>query len=462
MADSRLDGRVVATAPSAASLRERRLARGIAASLGSRAIGLIAPVLMVSVTFGYLGAQRYGLWMAATSLTSMALFADLGLGNGLMTRLSRCYATGDHRTAALTTASGYAALSAQAGLLLLALLAAGRFLPWAALFNVDDPILAGQASTVVGICFGSFLINIPCSLIQRVQYSQQQIALSNIWQAAGSVACLGLAFLAVHLTADPRWVIAAAVAAVPAVNLLNTMTYFAFENPALRPRWANIDRATAGNLIRLGLRFFVLSLLASVAMNIDGLLVARTLGLGAAAHYSVVAKLFTAAALFVTLVCLPLWPANAEALARGEVAWVRRNTRRMSLLSAGAVTTGCLVLFAFGERLLSVWLGTDEVGFATPRLLAALGLTCVIVAATAPLFMVQNSIGLLGPQLVGWGLFLVLSISLKAALLRRFGLVGLPVATSVSYVVALVPAAWIGYRRSLASTAGEVDAVAIP
>jgi O-antigen/teichoic acid export membrane protein len=62
--------------------------------------------------------------------------------------------------------------------------------------------------------------------------------------------------------------------------------------------------------------------------------VARVLGLDAAGHYSVVSRLYLALGLCVTLVNLPLWPANAEALARGEVTWVRRSTRRMAYVRA--------------------------------------------------------------------------------------------------------------------------------
>jgi O-antigen/teichoic acid export membrane protein len=457
MTPGRLEERPAGTdhEPSAGALRNRRLATGIAASLGGKAIALAAPLLMIPVTFQYLGVERYGLWMAVTSLTSMALFADLGLGNGLLTSLSRSYATRDAMQAARSTASAYAVLGALGSVLLLVLLVAGRIVPWPALFNMDNPELASEAPAIVVTCLGSFVVNIPLSLIQRVQYSQQQVAQSNLWQAIASLLSVGLALAGVAMRADYTVVIAGAVLAVPLVNLVNSLFYFGVQNPALSPRRANIDKRTAQDLVGLGLRFFLLSTLTSLALNIDGLLVARILGLDAAAHYAVVARLFGTLSLFVTLVCLPLWPANAEAIARGELVWVRRNTRRMSVLSGCVVAAGALTLTAFGGRLLAVWLRSGATGFTSPQLLGALGISCFLVATTSPLFMVQNSIGLLGPQFGGWAVFLVVSVALKVALMGRLGLAGVPMANCIAYVAALVPAAWVGYQKSLATNSGR-------
>ena len=51
----------------------------------------IAAINLVTVplTVNYLGAERYGLWMAISSVLALMSFADLGLGNGLLNAISR-------------------------------------------------------------------------------------------------------------------------------------------------------------------------------------------------------------------------------------------------------------------------------------------------------------------------------------------------------------------------------------
>ncbi|MFC3501712.1 lipopolysaccharide biosynthesis protein [Micromonospora krabiensis] len=429
--------------------RGRALAAGIASSLAGKAIGLAAPLLITPLAFGHLGAERYGMWMAITSLTSMALFADFGLGNGLVTRLARLFATADRSGAAREISSAYALLGSIAAVLIGVLTATVQVVPWPALLNVTDPTVARDARAVVLICFGSFLVNIPLALIQRVQYAHQQVAQSNLWQAAGSLLSAALVFAGVVAHIEPVLLIAAAVLAVPLMNAANTICYFVWQSPDLRPSPRRVRTPAARGLLRLGLRFFVISVLSSIVLNIDGFLVGRVLGLTAAANYVVVTRVFSVLALFVTLVNLPLWPANGEALARGDVAWVRINTRRMSVLSAAVVSVPSVGLVLFGNDVLAFWIRSDEFTHVPVSLLAALAAYSVVIAMVSPIFMVQNSIGLLRPQFVGWSACLIVAIPLKVVLADQIGLAGVAVASVVSYAVTVLPAAIVGYHRTL-------------
>lgn len=303
--------------PSTGRSRSRALAGGIVSALAGKMVGLAAPLLITPLAFRSLGAERYGLWMAVTSLTGMALFADFGLGNGLLTRLARLRGTGERPAAAREISSAYALLGALSVLLMVVLVATLRWVPWPALLNAVDPTVARDARPVVLLCFGAFLVNIPLALIQRVQYAHQQVAQSNLWQAGGSLVSVALVYAAVTTGAGHVLVVAAAVLAVPVVNLANSVCYFAWQDRELRPRARHVRAAVARSLLRLGARFFLLSVLCSVVLNLDGFLISRVLGLPAAATYAVVLRMFALLTLFVTLVNLPFWPANGEALARG-------------------------------------------------------------------------------------------------------------------------------------------------
>ncbi|MEH1166200.1 lipopolysaccharide biosynthesis protein [Micromonospora sp. CPCC 205539] len=429
--------------------RGRRLVIGIATSLAGKLVGLVAPLLITPLAFRSLGAERYGLWMAVTSLTGMALFADFGLGNGLLTRLARLHGTGERRAAAREISSAYAMLGALAVLLLAALFVTTPWVPWPGLLNATDPAVAADARPVVLLCFGAFLVNIPLALIQRVQYAQQQVAQSNLWQAGGSLVSVALVYAAVAGGVDQVLVIAAAVLAVPVVNLANSLCYFSWQDRDLRPRVGDVRVPVARDLLRLGARFFLLSLLTSVVLNLDGFLIGRLLGLPAAATYAVVLRVFALLTLFVTLVNMPLWPANGEALARGDLAWVRRTTPRMVYLSATVVALPGLALVFVGDDVLRLWVRSADLAPVPRSLFAALAVWSVLLAVASPLFMVQNSIGLLRPQFVGWAACLLVAVPLKIVLAGRVGLPGVALASAATYGLTVLPAAVVGYRRAL-------------
>ncbi|MGK5739552.1 lipopolysaccharide biosynthesis protein [Micromonospora sp. URMC 103] len=433
--------------PTAAARRNRALASGILSSLVGKGVAMAAPLVITPATFRYLGEQRFGLWTAVTALTGMAWFADLGLGNGLLTRLSR---NGDDRArAARDITSAYATLGLVAAVLLAALVLLVPLVPWATVFGVDDPGLARDAPWVVLLCFASFAVNVPLSLIQRIQYAQRQVVQSNIWQAVGAAVSTAAVLGAIAAGRSYLLVIACAVLTVPLMNLLNTLVYFGRQDRASRPRAALVERGAAAGLLRLGLQFFALSIMSSIALNLDNPLVAHVLGVAAAAQYAVVAKLFGVLGVFITLVGMALWPANGEALARGEVEWVRRTTARMVVLYGAAVGAAGLALVVWGQPLLRLWVGGVDESLVSVALLAWFAGWSVLLALASPLFLVQNSIGMLRTQFAGWSAFLVASTALKVWWARRFGLVGLPAAGCVAYLLTLMPAAVVGYRRSI-------------
>ena len=263
-----------------------------------------------------------------------------------------------------------------------------------------------------------------------------------------------LVFVAVSADASVPLVVAAATAGHPIALFLNTTLYFGVLRPQLRPAWRRLHFGHARDLFRLGATFFALSILTSIATTVDNPLIARVLGLEAVTEYAVTYRLFSLLSLFVLLVVQPLWPANGEALAVGDVAWVRRTTRRMVTLTAGGVALTGTVLFVCRDSVLAIWLGGNQ-HLIPWHLGVTLVVWSILLGSTSPLFMVQNSVGVLRHQLVGWCTFLVLSVTLKLLMLRAFGLTGAPLAACVVYLCVLVPTAWLGYRSAV--TAAEAS-----
>jgi O-antigen/teichoic acid export membrane protein len=403
---------------------------------------------MIPLTLNYMGNETYGLWMAVTALTGMAAFADLGLGNGLMTKLAPCYAHDDHRTARTHISNAYAVVGLVAVLLLVVLIGTAGIVPWQSMLNsgASDPDRA-NASLVAVTCLAAFIANIPLSLVMRVQYAYQMVGQANIWQTTGSLWSIPLVAGAVHWDLGIGVVVATAVAGPLLANIANSVWLYARRLPELAPRVGEVDRRQARQLLGLGGQFLVLTIVMSIATNADQLVAAHTLGLAAVTTYSVPARLFGQLGILVSLVNLPLWPANGEALAKGDTRWVRTITRRMMVASAVAVALPGLAFVLLGDAFLSAWLGSD-LG-ASPALMSGLALWWAMLASISPYFMVQNSVGVLMPQLAGWTLYLVVSVPLKIVAAPVFGLGGIVFAGVIPYALLVVPAAIWGYRTAL-------------
>ncbi|MCX5070030.1 lipopolysaccharide biosynthesis protein [Micromonospora lupini] len=425
--------------------RGRRLLSWIATAALSRAVSAVVPLFLLPVTLSYLGTDLYGLWAAVLAVTGMVAFADLGVGLGLMTRLAPCRVDGDWATARRYVSSAYAAVCGVAlptcGLLWLV----GGFVRWPALFNATGAA-ADDAHLVALVCLTAFLLNIPLSLVARVQYAYQQVAVSNIWQAAASALSLPLALGAVFAKLPPIAVIASIAISPLLVNIVNTVWTFGWRLPRLAPRPRFVDGRGIRDLFGLGGLFFLVTLVMVLADNADPLLIAHVLGLASVTAYAVPARLFTQLGALVTLVNQPLWPMHGEALARGDLDWVRRTVRRMTVVSTLVAVVPSTLLVAFGEQFFAAWL---PIPIGNRALLLGLACWWIVLAAISPRFMVQNAAGVVRPQLWGYLLYLPLSVLGKLVGLHWLGVWAAPYIAVVIYSLTVVPAAIYGYRRAL-------------
>ena len=409
-------------------------------SIGARALTSLSPLLLVPITYDYLGTERYGLWMAITSVTSMFLWADLGLGNTLMTRLTPLLARDQLEEGSAIVAAAYRLLGrvAAAGLALLTI--ALFVLPWGALFNATS---SADARAIAGVTLAAFIVNIPLALIHRVLFAQQRVPRSNLINVIGASAALGLGAATVALDAPGLLVIAVVVAAPVAANAGATAVWLT------RTTWARLTWKRSPDdrgLISTGLRFVLIGVMTALALNADYLIVAHTQSVEDVAAYSVVYRVFLALGILVTVVNLPLWPANADALARGDRPWVMSTTRKMMLLSGGATIAAGVLLIGCSGWIFPALSG-GEVEAALPM---TLGLTMfyALLAVASPLFMVQNAAAVLRPQTVGWGLFLASSVPIKLAVSEHAGPEWLPATSVALYALIVLPSAWVGFTRS--------------
>ncbi|SCL48398.1 Membrane protein involved in the export of O-antigen and teichoic acid [Micromonospora citrea] len=425
--------------------RDRRLVAGIATTVGSRAVGAIVPLLLLPLTQRYLGVELFGLWQAVTALTAMAAFADLGLGNGLMTKLADAHARGDAVQARRYVSTAYLTLAGAAGAACAALWLGALVTPWVAVFNLPSAELVPTARTMTLVCLTVFILNVPMSLVVRVQYGVQQVACANSWQLAGSLLCLPLTLVAVALDAGPVPLVAAAVSGPLLGNLVNSLWLYIRRMPELAPSPRYVEASAARVLLKLGGMFLLLTAVLTVATNTDPLIVAQTRGLAEVAVFAVAARLFAQLGLLMSMMTTALWPAYGEALAHGRVDWVRRLTGRMTLIAVAAVGLPSVVVALVGGEPLAALMGMAQ---APDRwLLAGLGAWWMVLAVASPWFMVQNAAGVVRPQLAGWTAYLALAVPLKGWGAGALGTAAVPWLGAAVGLVTVVPAALLGYRQ---------------
>lgn len=434
------------TSSDAGSARSRNLVRGIVSSFLSRGVAALVPLAMIPVVLPELGASTYGAWMTIVSITAMLVWADLGLGNGLLTRLSAHLSKDDRLSARRDILATYSIVAVVGGILSILTLASPLVVSWPRILNAGGSS-ADAVTPIALVCMLSFWANMPLSLIQRVQYAAQQVGISNAFTATGPVISLLLTLWATGSDQTPVLIVFSATVGPLIANLAATAWFFS-RNPSLIPRLADRRGAQPLALLSLGGLFVLITMFSSLASNSDSMVIAHTLGAVQVADFAVAARVMASMGLVISLVNLPFWPATANALARGDTAWVHRTTRRMALLSGTFVALPTVAIMAISDPLV----GALSQGLVERDLLliGCLGAWWAIVAVTSPMMMVQNAAGVLLPQLIGWVLFLSVSLPIKVFAVPQLGVFAGPLVGAIAYCVLVLPFALWGYRRSMA------------
>ena len=87
--------------------RYRRVALSTVVSAGAKGVVVLTTLVSVPLTVGYLGPERYGLWMTISATIAMLGFGDLGIGLGLLNVVSEADGKDDRGAAARYVSSSF-------------------------------------------------------------------------------------------------------------------------------------------------------------------------------------------------------------------------------------------------------------------------------------------------------------------------------------------------------------------
>jgi O-antigen/teichoic acid export membrane protein len=406
------------------------------ASGAARVIGLLASLITVPLTFRYLGPERYGLWMVLISIISVMSFADFGIGNGLINAISEAYGKDDRHLAKEYITSASVMLLGIAAFLALVGAVGYPLVPWMRLFNVKSGAVAAEGAQAFLVLYCWFALSVPLGVITRAQAGLQQGYFPQIVGAFGSILSLLALLWVIALKGSLALLVFASTFGTIAATVVNGWILFR-EHPWLVPAWHAYRANSAVKIFKLGLMFFVLQCAFTVAYTSDNIVIAQILGAASVAAYAVPQKLFSFVSMVVGVAITPLWPAYGEALARGDVTWVRRAFLGSLWLGLAITVTACTLLAIAGPWILKVAVGKSL--HAPMSLLIVLAVWGVVSAVSVVISTLLNGAGVLKAQTVVVVIASLSNLALSIFLTRRLGVMGVCLGSIITQLAISIP-----------------------
>lgn len=442
----RLEPFDVSTAEGQSKERYRRAALTALAAVVAKGLTLLTLLVSVPLTVKYLGAERFGLWMAVSGLYAILCLLDFGVGNGLLNRVVEANGRGDAAGLRVAVSSGLFLLCGLAAALLALFAMLYPLLPWPALFNVRSAAATAEAGPTVAAFVVTFALGLPLSAVSRVQLGFQEGLFSHLWQAAGNLAgFLGL-LAVVQLQGGLVWLVLAVTGLPLLVQMVNGAHYFGRVRPELWPRWSACAAAEGRRLAQTGGTLFLLQVFALAWSYLDIFILTHAVSVEAAGHYAVLTRMF-AVTLATQFFIAALWPAYGDALARHDTAWARRTLNRALLGSLGVCAVLGVPLWLWGDwiaaDLLHAGFRPDKVELGGFLVLSALMLVC----GNLSMLLVHGEF--LRRQVWFYGLAAGIALVLKLSVAGTHGLAGVVWASNAAFGLLYTPFAWALAREAI-------------
>jgi len=321
----------------------------------SRGIMAVSQIFAIRILTTLLGVSGYAAYAIIIGLQFWFTLSDFGFGASMQNKLSRKRLQG---TSGNNIFAATVFFLAAVGIALCMLVLLGSpFIGPAMLRRIPD-VSAAQATVAFAVFGIVMIVGTVASMFTRVLYAEHRAHLVYILTAIGNLAGLALISVLPYFHLKSPLVLAIILyngaMLLVIVPFLTARLRTVLSGRAAARRIARSWRDVIGFLWKQAKHFLFINIIGAFTMNIDFIILSQFAPVSEIASYAIVARLFAFVMSLFASVTMALWPQSAEAIARKDVARLRKVM--IECLSIGFVLiTGCAgTLYCFRQQLIAI------------------------------------------------------------------------------------------------------------
>lgn len=418
-----------------ASSRTKNIARHIGWSLVFKGGSILANFMMVPLAINYLSTEKYGIWLTLTSFIGWFSIFDIGLGNGLRNKFAEAKAVNDVEKAKGMVSTAYFTIGIMSMALFLLFFIANFFIDWTKVFNTSDS-LRQELEVLMPLVFGFFALQLIAKLITSVYLADQSHSIQDRVQFFTQTSILLAIWLITKTGGSTLLLFGTLFSALP-VLVLVALNFIAFNGRfrAFKPEYKTVSRNYFKDITGLGFRFFLAQLTSMVMCTTDNFIISHLFDPKEVVPFNVAFKYFSIITLGYSILITPFWSSFTDAYAKKDFVWIKRtinNIQKIWLL----IPIGLLGFLLCSNIVYSIWLRNSVDVPINLSITVALYVLLMTFFSIYVYFI--NGVGKITVQLISTsiGMILNIPISIFFASYLDFGIVGVPLGTCFSVLIA--------------------------
>ncbi len=347
---------------------KKLIIKNISIGMVMKPVSMFLSMMYIPIVLKFIGEERYGVWAIILNMLTWINIFDIGIGNGLRNRLTESCAAADYKAAQVYVSTAYIGTSILSAVFFITINSAWSIFSLNQFFNME---IAGEnVNAVIVISIFFICVNFVLALNRTAAFAIQKSGVISIAGVFGQVIQVTAVFILSKAVTGNLMIIALVYGLVSLLDNIVLFVYLTKKNTYLVPKLRLADMRYMKSMLSLGAGFFAMQIGAMVLNTTDNLLISRLFGSTEVIPYNMVYKILN---LFVTvhgIILMPMWSAFTEASARNDIGWIRRNLKRMNLMTlllAGGVVLGAFLFEPFA----AIWLGKKLVYEKTLIVIAA-------------------------------------------------------------------------------------------
>lgn len=373
--------------------------KNIVSSIVIKGISIAIGLISVPLTIHYINPSQYGIWLTLSSMIAWISFFDIGFTHGLRNKFAEAKAKGKIDEARIYVSTAYYYISVIFFILWLLLLFINQFISWHTLLNLPENA-EKEVSRLAMIIFTYFCSQFIFRVINTILIADQQPAKASLLEMLGQFVSLVIIFTLTKFTDGSLLYLGLAAGIAPTlVLLIANILLFNTKLKAYKPSLNFVKKEYAKDIMKIGLKFFVLQIAVMVQFESSLFLIAnnftdKTL----ITSYSIAYRYFFTMQMGFLILLSPFWSGVTYAYNTGDNEWIKNAVKKYLRIFVGVIFGG-LIMLIFSEKIYELWLGKNLV-----HIDFSISLLCFIYFTTAifaSIFIfVLNGIGAIHIQFV--------------------------------------------------------------